>query len=91
MTHNIGQFHNPVLYRADGSAHLAWWEAELPFYRFDIHGKKRKPLIDVIVQITRNTPPLFFLYAQQLERQFLQFLPTAFERRLCLHPFRHFS
>jgi hypothetical protein len=24
LPHNIRQFHNPVLYRADGSAHVTW-------------------------------------------------------------------
>jgi hypothetical protein len=91
MTHNIRQFHNPVLYRADGSTHVTWGEAELPFYRFNIHGQKREPLIDVIVQIARDTTPLFLLHAQQLKRQLLQRLPAAFERRLGLHSFSHFS
>lgn len=61
---------------------------ELPLQPFDVDRQERQSLIDIVVQITGDSPSFLFLEAKQLRCKLAKIPPVGFQRLFRINSLR---
>ena len=77
--HIVRQLHQPVPDGPEALRGRARGAGHPGLQRLDVEGQHREPLVDVVVQLTRDAPPLVVLGREQSAGQHLQLGLTPFE------------